>query len=101
LRSSTRSVYHGTFQGAIDDDCPLYRARDAEFDRLDSKLLRIQERLKGLAADVGAVAPRYVRIGSLIVAVAPEAGLMDDHENFVIIDLRRPVDIEGPEALAG
>jgi hypothetical protein len=100
LRISERRFVAEAQLRVTDEESPLHPERQDEYDRLDIKLIRLESRLVGLATRCGAVAPRHVRIGDLIIAVALDAGIPDRESRIAVIDLRSPAPLTQSNAPA-
>lgn len=93
-----RAVAEAQVDAVGDDQSPLYEARDAVYQVLDTKLCDAESRLLDLATEVGAIAPNHIRIDNLIIAVAPWAGVCDGDERVVVIDLDHAINPEPTSA---
>ena len=87
-----RAVAEAQLDVVGNDKSPLYKARESDYDKADRRLVRLEADIIERATRLGAVAPRYVRVDDLIIAVAADAGVLDGEEKIAIIDLRQPAD---------
>lgn len=93
-----RVVAEAQVEAVGDDQSPLYEARQAVYEALDTKYCSAEERLLDLATRVGAIAPSHIRIDNLIIAVAPWAGVCDGDERVVVVNLDLAINPESAAA---